>query len=295
MYNTLDAGNSYGTISCTYTNGILSNSTSNIVTILVSGQVLTDNTLLDLTIRQPTISVNKLGNSIITSSAINFQGSSFSTTVVLGNADTASVIYSQFSSSVVNVIGGQFSTRITYTQLDTVQGSTLVGTDQLNLPYTQYGFATPFINLGPAINIPGEIGGWRVGPTGTMGSNDYTLIAQQNTPNGVTGPIFTVLTPSMNLLAVNNDTSGYTFQPVHRGSTFLLTSSSNLAPFGISQGFLSAQDLGFYVNLKNANTVALNYTIPVYYAGSLVPSTGSSAVATTAILYWSGSSFIMYV
>ena len=246
-------------------------------------------------ISQPTITVNKQGNSIITSSAINFQGNSFSTTVVLGNADTVSVRYSQFSSSTVNIIGGQFSTRITYTQLDSVQGSTLVGTDQQNLAYTQYGFATPFINIGPAISSPGAIGGWHVGPTGTVGSN-YTLIAQENTPSGRTGPIYTLLTPSVRVLAVNNQTNGgYTFDPIDRGSTFLLTSPSNLAPFGLTQGFLGAGDTGFYVKLQNANPLSSNYTIPIYSGGSLVASTGNSILSTSAILYWSGTGFTLYM
>jgi hypothetical protein len=249
----------------------------------------------DVNISQPVISVQKTGNSIISSSAISFNGSSFSTTVVLGNADTVGVYYTQYSTSnVVKVLSGQFSTRITYTQLDSVQGSTLVGTDLNNIAYTQYGFSTPFINIGPAIGFPGAIGGWQIGPTGT--GADYTLSAQQNTPAGLTGPVYTILTPKMKILAVNNATSGYTFRPIDRGSTFLLTSSSNNAPLGLSQGFLLSQDEGFYVNLKNATVIANNYTIPVYYGGILVPSTGASSVGSgsTAILYWTGTGFMMY-
>jgi hypothetical protein len=295
-YDTLDASNSYGTVGFSYatSTGTLTNTTSNILTVLVSGQVLTDNRAFDLNVAQPTIAVKKGGNAIITSSVINFQGSSFSTTVVLGNADTITIWYSQYFGSTVNVLGGQYSSRITYTQLDTVEGSTLIGTDLNNVAYTQYGLATPFINIGPSISSPGAIGGWQVGPTGTMGSNDYTLVAQQNSPQGLTGPLYTLLTPSVKILAVNNATSGYTFRPVDRGSIFLLTSTSNSAPFGLSQGFLSAQDAGFYVTLRNGNTLSLNYTIPIY-AGTLVPSTGNSVLSTSAILYWTGTAFMLYM
>jgi len=293
-YDTLDLGNSYGTVGFSYSNGILSNSGAQ-VTLLVSGQVTTDNLTFNVNTLQPVISVQKTGNSIISSSAINFNGSSFSTTVVLGNADTVGIYYQQFSTSVVNVLSGQFSTRITYTQLDSVQGSSMLGTDLNNIAYTQYGFATPFINIGPGIGFPGSVGGWQIGPTGT--GSDYTLSAQQNTPAGLTGPVYTVLTPKVKILGVNNATSGYMFRPIDRGSTILLTSVSNNAAFGLSQGFLLLQDEGFYVNLKNATVIANNYTIPVFYRGTPVPSTGASSLGPglTAILYWTGTDFMMYV
>ena len=75
-----------------------------------------------------------------------------------------------------------------------------LGTDQNAIVYTQYGFATPFINIGPAINEldPGAIGGWVIGPTGTFGAPDYDLIVQQKLPGaalpaGLTGPIYSLL------------------------------------------------------------------------------------------------------
>ena len=229
------------------------------------------------------------------SSSSSFQSSSFTTTVVLGNGDTVAVYYTQSSSNTVNILPGQFSTRITFTQLDSVQGSSLVGTDLNNLPYTQNGFATPFINIGPAIGSPGAIGGWQLGPTGT--GSEYTLTAQQNTPAGLTGPVYTILTPKIKIIGVNNATSGYTFKAIDRGSTFLLTSASNASPFGLSDGLLTAQDEGFYVNLKNATLISNNYTIPVFYGGTPVPSTGTSSLGSglTAIMYWTGTGFMMYV
>ncbi len=50
-----------------------------------------------------------------------------------------------------------------------------LGTDENSILYAQYGFASPFVNVGPSINsalAPGSIGGWRVGPTGTLGTSD---------------------------------------------------------------------------------------------------------------------------
>jgi hypothetical protein len=75
-----------------------------------------------------------------------------------------------------------------------------IGTDQNGIVYTQSGFATPFINIGPAINTldPGAIGGWVIGPTGAYGTADYDLIAQLKLeglglPAGLTGPSYSLI------------------------------------------------------------------------------------------------------
>ena len=76
-----------------------------------------------------------------------------------------------------------------------------LGSDQNGIVYTQKGFATPFINIGPsitAIDDPGAIGGWVLGPTGTLGQPGYDLIAQQKLPGaavpaGLTGPVFSLI------------------------------------------------------------------------------------------------------
>jgi hypothetical protein len=75
-----------------------------------------------------------------------------------------------------------------------------IGTDANSIVYTESGFATPFINIGPAINTldPGAIGGWVIGPTGLYGTNDYDLIAQLKLekvglPAGLTGPTYSLI------------------------------------------------------------------------------------------------------
>jgi len=83
------------------------------------------------------------------------------------------------------------------------EGSSLVGTigtDLNAIVYSQSGFATPFINIGPSIDPldPGAIGGWAVYPIGTPGTSDYDLVAQQKLPAlglpaGLTGPVFSLL------------------------------------------------------------------------------------------------------
>jgi hypothetical protein len=83
-----------------------------------------------------------------------------------------------------------------------------LGTDQNAIVYTKSGFATPFINIGPNINAiddPGAIGGWVVGPTGTLGASGYDLVAQQKLPGaaipaGLTGPIYSLTHPQTALI-----------------------------------------------------------------------------------------------
>jgi len=78
-----------------------------------------------------------------------------------------------------------------------------IGSDQNGIAYAQQGFATPFINIGPslsAIDDPGAIGGWVLGPTGTLGDPGYDLIAQQKLPGaavpaGLTGPVYSLIRP----------------------------------------------------------------------------------------------------
>ena len=74
-----------------------------------------------------------------------------------------------------------------------------IGTDKNSIVYTASGFATPFINVGPAINTldPGAIGGWVIAPTGTYGQPGYDLIIQQKIPGasapaGLTGPTYSL-------------------------------------------------------------------------------------------------------
>jgi hypothetical protein len=67
-----------------------------------------------------------------------------------------------------------------------------LGSDLGGVAYTAKGFATPFITIGPSIADPlepGAIGGWKVGPTGTIGTVDYDLVAIHSDASGtIYGP-----------------------------------------------------------------------------------------------------------
>jgi hypothetical protein len=122
IYDTIDTINSNGDTSFLYniSSGILSNPTSTIISVLISGQIQTDNTILDITLNQPLINILKNGNNIISSSVLNYKGSSFSATVVLYPSDEVYITYKQYFDSSINVLNGQYITRITYTQLNNV-------------------------------------------------------------------------------------------------------------------------------------------------------------------------------
>jgi hypothetical protein len=77
----------------------------------------------------------------------------------------------------------------------------LIGTDDNSIIYTSFGFATPFINIGPEQGVTlnqGNVGGWAVGPTGKAFTKDYDLIAQEKLvgvtfPAGLTGPRYSLI------------------------------------------------------------------------------------------------------
>jgi hypothetical protein len=73
-----------------------------------------------------------------------------------------------------------------------------IGSNLAGLAYSQFGFATPFINIGPAINslVPqGTVGGWNIFGTGPTGSYFTDLRAQliSTGGSGFTGPSYSLI------------------------------------------------------------------------------------------------------
>jgi hypothetical protein len=68
-----------------------------------------------------------------------------------------------------------------------------IGSDDGGIVYTETGFATPFINVGPEILNYRAVGGWQVSSSGDLGGPDFDLVAQQNTPTGLTGPVYSLI------------------------------------------------------------------------------------------------------
>jgi hypothetical protein len=73
-----------------------------------------------------------------------------------------------------------------------------IGSNLSGIAYSELGFATPFLNVGPNINPSaplGTIGGWQVYGTGPSGGNFTDLVARLiNTGGtGLTGPVYSLI------------------------------------------------------------------------------------------------------
>ena len=81
-------------------------------------------------------------------------------------------------------------------------GKATVSADLGGIAYTENGFATPFINVGPAIDTLGAVGGWQVFSFGDLLNPEFDLVAQQNYPSttgstgGPSGPIYSLIHPN---------------------------------------------------------------------------------------------------
>jgi len=226
IYDQRDTANSNGISNLIYSAGTLTNPTANPINTLIAGQVLTDNRVFDVTLPQPQIIVKKGVNNFLTSSVINFQGSSFATTVVIGPGEQVTVQYVNSFEVGINILGGRFNTRITFTQLDNMMG-----------------------------------------------------------PTGPIGPV--AVAPSMSIVPANGNTTTQVISPINRGSTFLVTASSN-SLHGLSSS-LGVQDSNLYVYVKNASA----FTITMCNVTATNPILAASA--PQAIVYWTGTAFTMYV
>lgn len=108
-----------------------------------------------------------------------------------------------------------------------------IGTNANSLVYTENGFATPFINVGPAISSSGSDGGWRIDSSGSTLPGAYNLNAQQNDPsNGLIRPVARAVGNTRTVDAVyGNDTyanaSNYAY-PFKTISAALLNASGHI-------------------------------------------------------------------
>ena len=72
-----------------------------------------------------------------------------------------------------------------------------IGSDLQGIAYAQYGFAAPFLNVGPAIETDRAVGGWQIYGTGNIGPSGIfeptDLRAIINTPDGTTGQSYSLI------------------------------------------------------------------------------------------------------
>jgi hypothetical protein len=162
------------------------------------------------------------------------------------------------------------------------KGEATIGSDKDGIVYTESGFATPFLNLGPVINpvTTGAIGGWQVYSTGTTGPdgniNPTDIVAQINTPYGLTGT-------SLSLLYNN----GYTGPTGITGITGI-TGTTGLTGFTGFTGFTGPQGPpgqgGGLVLYMNYNDSSLNIDTYKYYGLDTTLYTGVTGT-TNSVTY----------
>ena len=68
-----------------------------------------------------------------------------------------------------------------------------IGTDLESIIYTETGFATPFINVGPVISSSRAVGGWNIQSVGIPYTPSFDLVAQENSIDGLTGPVYSLI------------------------------------------------------------------------------------------------------
>jgi carbonic anhydrase/acetyltransferase-like protein (isoleucine patch superfamily) len=71
--------------------------------------------------------------------------------------------------------------------------SATIGTDLQSTIYTETGFATPFINVGPLISSIQAVGGWNIQSVGVPYTPSFDLVAQENSIGGLTGPVYSLI------------------------------------------------------------------------------------------------------
>ena len=161
-------------------------------------------------------------------------------------------------------------------------GEATIGSDLNGIVYTESGFASPFINIGPTINPStiGAIGGWQIYSAGPTGQPD--LFAQVNTPLGLTGPAYSLINNTgATGLTGSTGATGYTGYTGETGATGH-TGATGYTGYTGATGETGATGATGYTG----HTGATGYT------GSTGPTgpAGSPGAATGLVLFLDGPS-----
>ena len=141
-----------------------------------------------------------------------------------------------------------------------------IGSNLSGIAYSQFGFATPFINVGPAIDplsILGTVGGWQIYGTGPTGGNYTDLVCQLINTSGVglTGPAFSLInnnspTGATGLTGATGPSgpTGPTGPATNVNISYLINTgfTGPALPGSTGQYFLDAINLG-PINVTNVN------------------------------------------
>ena len=179
-------------------------------------------------------------------------------------------------------------------------GSTAVGTigtDENAIVYTEFGFASPFLNVGAGITLPSTVGGWRIGSSGAQGSPDYDLVAQEINPGstGTTGPVYSLIKGKTGSTGATGSTGstgpagatgatgpagptgigpdGITYGAYLYWNGTTWTPSSNEIKIGTYTGYTGQGDYSIAIGANAGTTGQGHYSIAI--GANAIPSTGS--------------------
>lgn len=158
-----------------------------------------------------------------------------------------------------------------------------IGTDSQGIVYTETGFASPFVNIGPAVLTPSAVGGWKIGPTGTQGTANFDLVAQENTIAGSpTGPVYSL---TRNLTETCASAFSTTDQTLVNGTAANIAHTSVSLSYGIavttgSNSYFQVPTAGVYKFIPSVQYLGdANETLILWIKvnGSNVSDTGTLA------------------
>jgi hypothetical protein len=130
-----------------------------------------------------------------------------------------------------------------------VQGT--IGTDSAGLIYTENGFASPTVVVGPAIvagsTFVGAVGGWQLSTTGSSTGTNYDLVAQQNVNTafgGLTGPVYSLIQSQKTM--VQSITAGTGISVTGSGTTGVTVALSATGPGATTIDYPASVSLNAY-------------------------------------------------
>ena len=140
-----------------------------------------------------------------------------------------------------------------------------IGSDLSGIVYTQYGFATPFINVGPAIGTDQAVGGWQIFGTGVTGLNGTliptNLYVQANTPSGPTGPLYSLISGTTGATGPTGP-QGFTGQQGPTGTVGIILTATGFSGFSgpaYGGGAINTGGTAYFLDGSNLRVTTKNY------------------------------------
>ena len=139
-----------------------------------------------------------------------------------------------------------------------------LGSDSQGIAYSERGFATPFINVGPTIDVSSATGGWLISADGSANTSNYDLITIENdTSGGTIDPSYSLLRGGK--LEKLNALLYYTDISINDGNTiYLLELDDNKTVNNGFKNFLDPSDNITFENIKDYNNLFITFSVSAH-------------------------------